>query len=212
MCLSAAKQLATVVGMLRAESRLTRRCWIIIQSAYTAGLIISLDVSRHRGRPSLESAFTENMALISSSLGALQRCASFDVVADRYSKILAPVLRVLSIPTRRASSTPSNEVLLDHILMLVKTPFGGHSSVIDQDFFLAIGGGLPEHHRFLAPKSSLWGDEQHLQHPRHQQLLRGDVEMEDAAPLTQHQQGQRREKKYPFRSKEEYEAFFKRVT
>jgi hypothetical protein len=143
------------------------------------------------------------MALITSSLGALQRCASFDVVADRYSKILAPILRALSTPTRRTGSTPSNEALLDHILMLVKTPFGGHSSVIDQDFFLTIGGGVPEHHRFLAPKSSLWGNEQHLQQ---QQPLKGGVGMEKAP----HQQ--QRQKKYPLRSKEEYEAFFKRVT
>ncbi|TGZ80024.1 hypothetical protein EX30DRAFT_372542 [Ascodesmis nigricans] len=163
MCITAAKQLATVVEILRAENRLTRRCWLLIQSAYTAGIIISLDVASRRGRPTFESAFKESMSLIERCITVLSQCGTFDVVAEGLAKILQPIHDTLSKPamvpgTRRSLYSnpyaagsprmPTNEELLAHIVDLLKRPYGGEGTIMDFDNFGIHQQAAPANYRF----------------------------------------------------------------
>ncbi|KAI5781276.1 hypothetical protein EDC01DRAFT_620010 [Geopyxis carbonaria] len=217
MCVSAAGQLATVVGMLRTEHRLTRRCWLISQSSYTAALIISLEVAIHRGRPMLESAFTDNMSLISRCLPVLSHCASFDAVAARYLSILTPIHAALSAPqtNRRTHQQPSNEDLLDHILELMRTPFGGERGVLGPECDLfSVRGTLPEGWRFLVQPQPVFpghGSSASSQSSGHSSGNRAKIDVEDNFSVAGGGGGGGG-RKYPHRTREEYEAFFRRTT
>lgn len=217
MCVSAARQLATVVGMLRTENRLTRRCWLIIQSSYTAALIISLKVATHRGRPTLESAFTENMSLISRCLLVLSHCATFDAVAARYLQILNPIHAALAAPptTRRAAPQQlSNEDLLEHILELMRTPFGGERDVLDAECDLfTMRGALPEGWRFLVqPQPAFPGyagtRANSVAHAGHASGNRAKMDMGEEGAGAIGGGG----RKHPERTREEYEMLFRRAT
>ncbi|KAA8893373.1 hypothetical protein FN846DRAFT_538349 [Sphaerosporella brunnea] len=198
ICVSAARQLATVVGMLRAENRLTKRCWLIIQSAYTAGIVICLDVARNRGRPMLESAFNESLDLISKCTSTLQHCSTLDAVAEGYLAVLRPIYLTLCTPettaTKRArmfrdpftagqigepdlsETYPSNEAMLGHIIELMKTPYCDVEATTPHGFF-SEAGNPSEHYRFMYQQQ-----QQQQQHPQHQQ------------PQQQHQQPQQQQR------------------
>ncbi|KAI5843260.1 hypothetical protein BZA05DRAFT_343908 [Tricharina praecox] len=274
ICVSAARQLATVVGMLRVENKLNRRCWLVIQSAYTAGLIICLDVARNRGRPMLESVFNESLDLISKCIATMQHCASFDAVADGYLAVLRPMFNTLRTPepTRAAKRArmfrdpstgqndpavsgayPSNEALLDHILELMRAPYGGESTILDQDFFAVPGrtANVAEYYRFMHQSQQQPQQQQqqqhhqhHHQHQHHQQQHHHQQQQHQQYPQQQQQQHLQNQQHYaqlhvppspnrarmdaPMRgteestsprqqgkghpwTKEEYEAFFRRV-
>lgn len=128
----------------------------------------------------------------------------------------------------------SNQAMLEHILDLVKGLYGGEASILTQDFFAVNRGNLSENYRFMyAPPTGGPGyqdlspagsrrqsqSSQFKPHQNHAYLSHNpnplpaspasssDVSMgntpENHSPSPQ---------KYPHRSREEYEAFFRRVT
>ncbi|CCX11118.1 Similar to hypothetical protein [Tuber melanosporum Mel28]; acc. no. XP_002838133 [Pyronema omphalodes CBS 100304] len=245
MCVDVAHQIATVVGMLRAEDKLTRRCWLIIQSAYTAAMIICLDLARNRGRPQLESKFNDSQVHISACIDTLHQSAGSDPVSQRYLEIILPIYRTLTIPdtslaTKRArlyrdplsgafgdpgsETYPTNDAVLDTILEYLKAPYGGERTIMDQDFFSAGGAGnFPEHYRFLNPPPSNTRFNTPRQPNGHSQIYAisngnatpsngtHDIRMGNN-PMDHHQPSPPKNRYGAFKSMEELEAFYRRVT
>lgn len=206
---------------------MTRRCWVIMytpfppltpsspptklylpilsQSAYTAALIISSDLAIRRGRPTIETEFKQSISHTEHCIEALQYCSVFDPVAQSYLQVLQPLHDTLSTPepsvrTRRlrnhaAMSFPSTEELVEHVVELIRTPFGGESVVVDNEYF-AGNVDWPEGYRFLY-RLSAPGEAGKLRIP-----TTGVVGVAREVG----------ERKYPHRSKEEWEAFFRRTT
>jgi hypothetical protein len=115
--------------------------------------------------------------------------------------------------------------MLDHILELLKAPYGGESTIIDQDFFSAGGAAnFSEHYRFLytPPANARFNNtlngiqlQQSVHYPHYANqhpvpvspTMSREVRIGNT-PLD-HQVSP---PKYPLRSREEYEAFFRRAT
>jgi len=194
----------------------------------------------------LESAFNESLDLISKCITTLQHCATFDAVSQGYLNILLRIYRTLltpepSVAAKRArlyrdpftspfgdpvsETYPANEVMLDHILELLKAPYGGESTIIDQDFFSAGGAAnFSEHYRFLytPPANARFNNtlngiqlQQSVHYPHY-----ANQHPVPVSPTTSREvrmgntplDHQASPPKYPLRSREEYEAFFRRAT
>jgi len=208
----------------------------------------------------LESAFNESLDLISKCIATTQHCASFDAVADGYLTVLRPMFNTLRTPepTRAAKrarmfrdpstgqcndpavtgSYPSNEALLDHILELMKAPYGGEATILDQDFFAVPGrtANVSEYYRFMyqpqqqqqhghGPQSAhspqqqqQQQQQQHLQQQQYYAQLHvppspNRVRTDGVIRVTGDTTFPRQQGKgqpHPW-TKEEYEAFFRRV-
>lgn len=209
-----------------------------------------------------ESAFVESLELMAKCIATVQHCASFDAVANGFLAVLRPMFNTLRTPeptgaAKRArmfrdpfaahddpavaGAYPSNEALLGHILHLLKTPYGGEATTLDQDFFVVPDrvATFPEHYRFMDEPQQHGHGSQPVQHHQHQQQNR---HAQHPHPHPHHQQlhQQQQQQQYaqadvlpsPNRAlrgtgesasprqpgkgghpwtKEEYEAFFRRV-
>lgn len=234
--------------------------------AYTAGITISLEISRMRERPMFESVFLANLEAIEKCMEALELCAKFDPVAEGYRKNLWPIHQNLAGPNAHAGPTstkgkrgrvnvsfPSNEVMLEHILDLFRRMYGGEETILDQNFLTSHRESLPENYRFMyhppsgksTPASTQEpspynGQIYQLQHQRQHEYWPSESPKDASYPgspystATTNSSGYlstgssndldelpsaavrtppyASEPQYPHRSKEEYEAFFKRAT
>ncbi|CUS15002.1 unnamed protein product [Tuber aestivum] len=243
MCVSAGRQLATVIGLIYSEGRLVRRCWLAIQSSYTAGLIVSLCLSTRRCRETTNFALSgQDNELLSNCLQALKFCALYDNVAQRYLDILNSILRSIesASPPSSSSSTSSRErppskrlrTSPDHefrrfqyphftdtdpvtrfIINLLRNPFGGEMRVLDvENPPLKV---LPENWRFLCPEPphNIEGFRTPFLVPEEGtfQTSRPGSALSASSSTGSDSLGNSRRRKIPFHTKEEYEAFFRRV-
>lgn len=238
-----------------AENRLTRRCRLIVQSAYTSGIVLSLGLAHHRGRPMLESAFNEGVNLIYVCINTLEHCAAFDSVAERYARILRPILTALRVPELTPAAKrarlyrdpyndtpvvaeifPSTEAMIEHILSLVNMPYGGSDS---NHTLVMRGNNLMEYYRYMtaplggepnspppylhtsSPPSLLSNSHTQQQHRRAPYPALQAQNIRSAPGLasgsgdtmpgdTSGGNNEQRQLKYPFKSREEYDAFFRR--
>lgn len=170
------------------------------------------------------SADVEDQRLICKCLGALEVCAVYDLVAQRFLDILNSIQRSFAIsaganrqqtvemvpgpvrispadenscPTRPATLSP----LTRNILYIFRQPFGGDSKVFGQDDY-TLSKSFPGGWRFLAPE------------PSAVTVLRNSGHNEPPDPSSGHStgRGDSRSGSPPFRTKEEYEAFFRRIS
>ncbi|KAL7269434.1 hypothetical protein RUND412_007906 [Rhizina undulata] len=267
MCISAARQLATVIGILYMEGRLARQCWIAIHSAYTACLILFFDISRQ----SHATISEPDMNLIFNCLNCLAFCSTRDLIASRYLEILRPIYQAfLNLRTVPSASTPPSsqrlptappkskrprmmsnvktidrpppetnsdmiEALITHITNIMETPFGGEGTVLNGEFGTE---GRPTHWRYLTPMSESLVMAVHMQMSggdqgftttardgsrSHGEMFDVDGDREMAVNdgmgvnfgigrVSDTTLPQAKRRKVPFKNKEEYEAFFRRIS
>ncbi|RPA96244.1 hypothetical protein L873DRAFT_1811641 [Choiromyces venosus 120613-1] len=256
MCVSAGRQLATVlnprsmklillvVGIIYSEGRLVRRCWLAIQSAYTAGLIVCLCLATRRCRESTHFTVSgQDNEQLTKCIEALEFCAPYDNVAQRYLDILNSICRSIKSvtppssssssssgkkpPPKRLRTSPDQEYdrfqysrftntdpVTQFIINLLRNPFGGEMRVLDGDNSpLKI---FPENWRFLcpAPPRNIEGFKTPLLTPEEgtfQPSRPGSAPVASPSTDSDSLESSRR-RKIPFRTKEEFEAFFRRVT
>lgn len=79
---SAAKQSARILGLLRQEGGVVKRCWICIFQSYTTGLIIIQECyQKMRRRTNTQDALEDSIALIEMAADVLAYCATDDPIA-----------------------------------------------------------------------------------------------------------------------------------
>ncbi|KAG0639107.1 hypothetical protein HOY80DRAFT_886806 [Tuber brumale] len=243
MCVSAGRQLAMVIGLIYSEGRLVRRCWLAIQSAYTAGLIVSLCVAARRCQETTSSTvFCRDKELLAECAEALKFCAPYDNVAQRYLDILNSIRRSIEPATPPSSSSSSSsggnpppkrlrtsphqefwrfrcprftdaDPVTQFIISLLRNPFGGEMRVLDGEYPpLKV---FPENWRFLCPEPprNIEGFRTPLLTPEEGTFRASRPGSAlSASPSTDSDSLENsRRRKVPFRTKEEFEAFFRRV-
>ncbi|PWW77848.1 hypothetical protein C7212DRAFT_350812 [Tuber magnatum] len=240
MCVSAGRQLATVIGLIYSEGRLVRRCWLAIQSSYTAGLIVSLCLATQRYRETTNFALSgQDNELLSNCVEALKFCAPYDNVAQRYLDILNSILRSIESATSPSSSSSSSsggrptqkrlrispdqefgrfqyprftdtDPVTQFIINLLRNPFGGEMHVLDgENPPLEV---LPENWRFMCPEPphNIGGFRTRFSASEEGAFLPSRPGSASSSTGSDSLGGSRR-RKIPFRTKEEFEAFFRRV-
>lgn len=172
--------------------------------------------------PGVDSTDIGDQNLICKCLGALEVSAVYDLVAQRFLDILKSIRSSFDIPTSEnrqqkfntkedVSSTyerpyptrseiPSKLTL--YILEIFRHPFGGESEVIGHDDYV-LSRFFPDHWRFLVPEPSPGIGMKDLRSPGP-----GSGRPTDR----RNKQDSRGNRSPPFRTKEEYEAFFRRIS
>lgn len=171
--------------------------------------------------PSMESTDIGDQNLICKCLGALEVSAVYDIVAQRFLDILNSIRSSFALPSANRqqkfntkedvsstyekpyptrADTPSKLTL--YILDIFRHPFGGESEVIGHDDYV-LSRFFPDHWRFLVPEPSPGIG---LKDP-------GSPGPGSRPPTDRrNKQDSRENRSPPFRTKEEYEAFFRRIS
>ena len=223
-------------------------CWLTIlniffsQSAYTAGLIVSLCMATRQCRGAADSTVSgQDNELLTQCAEVLTYCASYDNVAQRYLDILNSIRRSIEPATSPSSSSPSSgkkpppkrlraypdqeigrfqyprftdtDPVTQFIVNLLRNPFGGEMRVLDGDNRpLKV---FPENWRFLCPEPprNIEGFRTPFLTPEggtFQTSRPGPAWVASPSSGSDSSESSRR-RKIPFRTKEEFEAFFRRA-
>jgi hypothetical protein len=122
--------------------------------------------------------------------------------------------------------------MLDHILELIRAPYGGEANLMDHEFFSVLGksANVSEHYRFMYPHQQQHQQPQQAMHAyahphqgnHYQQSCYSDSRVPAFPTRTQQDVTMGGTSEHPDRSprqtkgntwtKEEYEAFFRRAT
>lgn len=178
-------------------------------SAYTAGLIILLNMSTKCGNSpaAADDIDIASQNLVRKCLDALEVSTNSDLVARRFLDILNSIWSSVAGQQRSPDSetraeTPSR--LTRYILEIFRHPFGGESNVIGHDDYV-LARFFPDHWRFLVPE------------PARGRALKSPVR--DGPPgwsagriCGRADKHDRENRSPPFLTKEDYEAFFRRVS
>lgn len=190
----------------------------------------------------VESAFNQSMSLIMKCMQTLKHCAQFDVVSESYLNLLSPIYRVLMVPEPVMPNgggwqflpglmeqnvqelVPAKEVIMEHILDLLRAPYGGESAILEQDPLKAVNhSDVPEEYRFIydTPEYSRFLIQQELLQrplpPRPEDIQPASQNESDESDFIRlngappwENRDPSKPARYPFGSKEEYEEFFRR--
>lgn len=169
---------------------------------------------------------TQDQNLVCKCLGALEVSAAYDIVAQRFLDILSSILRSFTIPTNTQQNAGSKRVLDNaspadessclprfaassqltrNILDIFRQPFGGESKVIGQDDY-TLSRFFPQNWRFLVPEPSPETGFRSLGYDK--PLSSSITRSADGGD----KRDSRKRGTPPFRTKEEYEAFFRRIS
>lgn len=169
---------------------------------------------------------SQDQDLICKCLGALEVSAVYDLVAQRFLDILNSIRRSFGSSSNRQQKvgskralehvSPTDEIscishfvtssqLTRNILDIFRQPFGGESKVIGQNDY-TLSRFFPENWRFLVPEPSPATGFRVSSHDR----------SSDSSSGHSADGGDRRDSRKrgppPFRTREEYEAFFRRIS
>jgi hypothetical protein len=115
----AAKHSATILGLLKLEDSIVRRCWITIFQAYISCTVILHTVTRRHADQVAQTGWQEDLEKAEICLLVLEICAQHDLVAKKFHRILSGCYSTIEDSLRQRETSiaepksPSSHVALE---------------------------------------------------------------------------------------------------
>ncbi|CRK11388.1 hypothetical protein BN1708_010135 [Verticillium longisporum] len=120
---TAARHSARILGLLREEKAIFKRCWLIIFQAYTSCVVLLHSVAQRQVHLFPRSSWEDDLAQARICLDILSFCSTMDSVALKFQVCLVPIHDKLEsyICHTTSISTPPNLSSLAYILRIPTT-------------------------------------------------------------------------------------------
>ncbi|KAH6874296.1 hypothetical protein B0T10DRAFT_521993 [Thelonectria olida] len=120
---TAARHSARILGLLRAEKGIFKKCWLIIFQAYTSCVVLLHSVAQKQVHLFPRSFWEDDLTQACICLDILSFCSTMDSVALKFQGCLVPIHDKLAsyIRPTTSTSTPLNPSSLAYILRVPTT-------------------------------------------------------------------------------------------